>query len=358
MNDSSDTALLRHLKILRALAARKRGVAVKEFAQEFGVSDKTIRRDLDVFARVGFLLHEEVEERGRKVWKLDAAHALPVSLTFDEALALWLSRHLLGPLAGTLVGDSARQALGKVRSGLGEEVTRYLDKMLPLVHATMPGLADHAQKGEILDRLLIGMEDRQVVWITYRSQRATEPVTYDVHPYGVAIHKGALYLIGFAPQHDEIRHWKMGRIEEANVDVMPFTMPAEFRLDQHLAKSFGVFHGRDDVRVKVRFSSAVARYVSEANWHASQKITPQSDGGLLAEFRLNSTAEIKQWVLSFGIHAEVLEPKKLREEMWKETAELADRYGKRDTPQNDSITNRDGRTSMRRTPRRPANESP
>jgi len=51
---------------------------------------------------------------------------------------------------------------------------------------------------------------------------------------------------------------------------------------------------------KVRFSPTVARYVREKTWQRSQKLTPQPTAGLLAEFRLRSTEELKSWVLTFG----------------------------------------------------------
>jgi predicted DNA-binding transcriptional regulator YafY len=82
-----------------------------------------------------------------------------------------------------------------------------------------------------------------------------------------------------------------------------------------LARSFGVFHGEGDVHVKVRFSPTVARYVEEGRWHASQKLTREKDGSVLAEFDLSSTEEIKRWVSGFGKEAEVLEPESLRQEI-------------------------------------------
>jgi len=323
----ADNALLRHLKLLRMLSIRRQGLTIREMSAEFQISEKTIRRDLEVFAAAGFAFKETTEDRGRKSFQLDACHATPqIGFTFDEALALCSVRHLLGPLSGTFLGTAARSAIKKVRACLGRDVTRYIEKMLPRLHATAIGNEDYARKADILDQLLVGMEDRRVVFITYQSQRATEPVTYDIHPYGITLHRGALYLVGKAVEHDEIRHWKVGRIEAAEVNVMQFTMPANFQLDQHLAGCFGIVHGQEDVHARIRFSKAVARQIAEATWHPSQIQTTQADGSLLAEFRLNSTVELKQWVLSFGLHAEVLEPKTLRAELVSELKQLLEEY--------------------------------
>ncbi len=176
------------------------------------------------------------------------------------------------------------------------------------LHHTTVGVSDYSHKAEIIDELMRAIEDRKATHIVYQSQRATEPVTYEIHPYGLAYHRGSLYLVAFSRDHNELRHFKVDRIDEVAVSDFPFRMPDDFRLDDHLAKSFGIFHGDGDITVKIKFLPPVARYVSESKWHEGQKLTPQKDGSLLAEFRLSSTEEIKRWIMSFGQQAIVLQP--------------------------------------------------
>ena len=190
----------------------------------------------------------------------------------------------------------------------------------------MVGASDYSQKADLIDDLMVAIEDRRAVFITYQSLRATEPVTYDIYPYGLTYHRGSLYLVGHAPQHDDIRHWKVDRIEEVKLEALRFNRPEDFDLSEHFAKSFGVFHSDGEVHVKVRFSPTVARYVQESNWHASQKLTKEQDGGLLAEFNLGDTEEIMRWILSFGRHAEVVEPEELRSEIQDELETLLATY--------------------------------
>lgn len=203
---------------------------------------------------------------------------------------------------------------------------RYMQRFGEMFHQTAIGVSDYAKKSELIDELMVGIEDKRAVFITYQSLRATEPVTYDVYPYGLVYHRGALYVIGFAPDHREIRHWKVDRIEDAELTPVHFHPPRDIDLREHLSKSFGVFHGRGEVRVKVRFSPTVARYVTESKWHSSQQLTPQKDGSLIAEFELDHTEEIKRWVQSFGKHAVVIEPLRLRKEIVEELDALRDAY--------------------------------
>ncbi len=322
-----DTPLVRQWTLLRILCARHYGVTVREMSEEMGVSEKTIRRDLETFGRAGFPLIEAVEDHGRKKYRLDRKNEPGLSFAFDEAIALYMGRQLLEPLAGTPFWSAAQRAFKKIRATLGAEALRYVEQFAGMFHQTMVGASDYTRKAELIDELMVGIEDRRATFITYQSLQATESVTYDIYPYGLAYHRGSLYLVGWAPEHEQLRHWKVDRIEDAEVTEFRFERPKDFDLSEHFGKSFGVFHGDGQVQhVKIRFSSTVARYVQEGAWHPSQKLSPQPDGSVVAEFDLSSTEEIKRWVLGFGRHAEVLEPDTLRDEMAEELEAMRDRY--------------------------------
>ena len=324
---SNDAPLLRQWSMLTALGSRRLGLTIREMAEELGVHVKTIRRDLETFRSVGFPLEETTGERGRKTWRIKTQNGQPeMSFAFDEALALYLGRRFLQPLAGTHLGEAASRAFQKVRACLGSSATKYVDQMAGRLYFSAAGDSDYSQKAELLDRLLIGVEERKATHIVYQSQRATDPVTYEVFPYGIAWHRGSLYLVAFSRDHKELRHFKVDRIEEVEISAFPFQMPADFDLQQHLANSFGVYHGAGDERVKVRFAHEVARFVQEKRWHPSQQLTEQRDGSLIAEFRLSSLVEIKSWILSFGRHAEVLAPKDLRDTVRDELLSALEKY--------------------------------
>ncbi len=116
-----DSPLIRQWILLRTLCARHYGSTVTEMAEEVGVSAKTIRRDLETFQAAGFPLVEAVEDFGRKKWHIDPAKNQPgMSFAFDEAIALYLGRRFLEPLAGTVFWEAAQRAFKKLRARLGQ----------------------------------------------------------------------------------------------------------------------------------------------------------------------------------------------------------------------------------------------
>jgi predicted DNA-binding transcriptional regulator YafY len=330
MND--DPTLIRQWRMLRTLGARRHGIAVREMAREFGVAERTIRRDLLKLQSLGFPIKETTEEHGRKCWRLaDTATIPPLEFTYDEAIVFHLARPFFEPLAGTHLWEAAHSALRKIKATLSEQALDYLKKFPRRFHSTTQGHSNYARKAEIIDTLTIAVEDRKAVLLTYQSQHATEPATRDVYPYALTRHKGALYLAAFAVEREEIRLFKVNRIEAADITPIVFQRPPDFDIEAFLAESFGVFTGSDDITVVVKFLPAAARYVLESDWHASQVLTRQRDGSLIAQFRLSSTVEIKSWILSFGASAIVVEPQSLRAEIAAELHQLVMAYNSSET---------------------------
>ena len=97
-------------------------------------------------------------------------------------------------------------------------------------------------------------------------------------------------------------------------------------MSAYLAGAFGIYTGSGEVTVAVKFLQPAARFVQESRWHASQVLTQERDGSLLARFTLSTTVEIKSWVLGFGGNAVVIEPEELRAEIARELEQMIQAY--------------------------------
>jgi predicted DNA-binding transcriptional regulator YafY len=80
------------------------------------------------------------------------------------------------------------------------------------------------------------------------------------------------------------------------------------------------------VRVVVRFAADVAARVAETSWHPTQEVDREPDGSLMWSARVAGLHEVRSWVLSWGGHAEVLEPAELRSWVRGEVDRASSRY--------------------------------
>ena len=57
-----------------------------------------------------------------------------------------------------------------------------------------------------------------------------------------------------------------------------------------------------------------------------QKISSDAEGRVVVEFKAAGQMELVSWILSYGIHAEVLEPKELRGEVKRQVKGMREMY--------------------------------
>ena len=122
---SDDTQITRQWLVLRASIARRHGICVREMARDMGVTQRTIRRDLETLRRAGFPIKDTNGVRGREAWRLsDNGKMPPLSLTSDETVVLHLVCRLLGRLAGTQLREATQSTPRKIRATVSESVLK------------------------------------------------------------------------------------------------------------------------------------------------------------------------------------------------------------------------------------------
>jgi len=96
--------------VLRTLGSRH-GITIGELAEEFGVTKRTLYRDLKALQEGGYPLLFEVVE-GTTYWKLEPSFkgVPPVTFTLNELMSLYFSRKLFtSPGRSPFRADLGRQ---------------------------------------------------------------------------------------------------------------------------------------------------------------------------------------------------------------------------------------------------------
>ena len=288
---------------------------------------RTVYRDLDALMYAGFPVVSEKRD-GRVLYRfLETFKVGDTPFTADEVLALAFGEDLLRILEGTVFHDSIRSALRKIRANLGPELREYLGRLAESFRV-LPGphkrYASYRETIQVLNQAVLA---RLTVRMQYRTGRTGKLRTRKLDPYRVWYRSGGLYVIGHDHRSDEIRTFAVDRIREVTTTDEEFRIPASFDFDTYTASSFGVV-AEPAMEVRIRFDRSWALHVEEHSWHPSQKLERNRDGSLDLLMEVGGTTELRNWVLSFGAGAEVLEPESLRDEVAHELDRALARYRK------------------------------
>jgi predicted DNA-binding transcriptional regulator YafY len=172
--------------------------------------------------------------------------------------------------------------------------------------------------------------EHRVVEIEYQPPGRTI-TTRKIEPYAIVFYQSSLYIIAAAQEVNEgsrIRHLKLDRFHKTTALDEWFKPDPEFKLEQYLGQSLGIFgSGGAAKRFKIRINAYAAAWVQEDPWHPRQQIEKQSDGGIVLTVEAANEMEIIPRVLALGENAEVLSPASCRKTMAKIAQRLAEMYG-------------------------------
>lgn len=313
--------------IIRLIEARH-GITVEELAEEAGVTRRTIHRDLAAIQEAGYPLISEWLN-GRKVYRFLTRFkdVPPVNFTLQELMSLYFFRSQLDFLKGTPFQEDMEAIFRKINSVLPPRYAAHLERIAQVSLPLLQGTRDYSRLSEGLRKLREALLYQYRVTLKYRARGKQRGEAYLVDPYTLVFFKGGLYLLGYAHKRKAVRTFAAERITGVELSRERFELPEEFRPEEQFRTAFGIVE-ETPMAVRVRFSPAVAQTIRERLWHPTQTVKEEADGSMLLSFTAGGRMEILSWILSYGAHAEVLEPPELREDAARIAREMAGRYEK------------------------------
>jgi|694.fasta_scaffold27874_7 predicted DNA-binding transcriptional regulator YafY len=295
----------------------------RQLSETLEVSSKTVMRDIE-FMRDRLGLPMEYEPVRHGFFYTAPVRDFPVmKVSQGEVAALLLAQKSLEQFRGTPFERPLATAFRKLSNSFGGEMEiawHELEQALSVRH-TGTGLADM----EIFDRLSKAVMDGAEVSFAYHKLAGEKPEERVVRPYHLGCIENQWYLFGHDLDRGAIRTFALPRIKAPERTGGKFRRPKDFSLAKVLEGSFAVFESVEAKRVKLRFTGVASRLVVERIWHSSQKLKQDKTAAVL-EMRVGLSPDLKQWVMSWGIDVEVLEPLELRKAIADEARRLSAFY--------------------------------
>lgn len=220
--------LTRLVSMALLLSARRR-LRAEELASHFGVSLRTIYRDMASLEEAGF----PVAGTAGDGYTIPAAAQLrPLGFEPDEAEALVLAARVLGASAKDSLATHLQSALAKLEAGLPPEAVRRLSDHRRTV--ILPG--DDQRSHGPLGVLLEAIHDRRVVRIEYDGLARGESTARDIEPLGL-VRLGAWWLVSaYCRLREDLRAFRSDRIRSVEPRDETFTPREGMTLDDVVAR--------------------------------------------------------------------------------------------------------------------------
>ena len=297
----------------------------RDLAEHFGVSRRTIFRDLRTLGESGVPL-TYAEEGGYEI--LEGYQLPPLMLSAREAATL-----LVGTAFTTLQPDAslrtdADAVAMKIRSVLPEPVREYIDQLqertvlAPFNETQDRGGATDKEQG-LWFELSEAIARQRKVKMTYYVASRDEETVREVDPLGLVYYSDHWNLIGYDHLRDDIRNFRLDQIKKLRTRFDRFEPPAGFDLKEHLRER-GT--SPKNVRITVRFRNRAWRWARRQVPADVEQELREGDRTRVT-FEFENLSYVAKWLLRYGTDAEVVEPDALREEVAEQARAVAEMYG-------------------------------
>ena len=316
------------------------GTTIRELMQELEVTERSVYRVLDGLdlLSVPFFTEQVPGERTLR-YKLapDFAAKLPTfsipnfGLNLLELVALCIACADPGPMRGTgleqALTSSKNKLAASLPNGLSEKMSRLLEAFvsMPQREKILDG------KEEFVENLVQAILSRHCCRMKYHSFSSGKVKSYCLEPLHFFEYQGGLYLYANVPAYNDIRIFAVQRIQHVEILDEQFIYPEHFDVESKLREPFGVIIN-DPLTVTVQMNAHERDYAIEQRFFANQDLIQHPDGSVTATFTTSGRRDVISWVLGSLGNIEVMEPKDLRDEIFRLSKEIASLHSAQSSP--------------------------
>jgi predicted DNA-binding transcriptional regulator YafY len=292
-----DTILTRLTIILSRLNDGD-ALSVKELAEEFNVSDRTIQRDFNE-RLVSFPVYQD-----KKKWKMQDSFRLEKSASVEDAVVLDVMQKLMEG-AGQKFSTKANKLLSKIKNDSYNPIYAKLD---------MEDIGDKLQE---VQQLEMAITNKKQIKCRYDFEGYYKEL--DLKPLKIANYDGFWYLIALDGRNDILKKYYLKNM--SNIEIQADTFEENKKLDELLDNSLSVWFDKDvePYKVTLQISSEVSKYFIRKPISKSQ-ITESlhEDGSMVVSVEITDDMEIIPFVKYWMPHIKVLEPVRIEERLKKD----------------------------------------
>jgi predicted DNA-binding transcriptional regulator YafY len=296
--------------ILIQLQAR-RVVSGPALAGQFGVSVRTIYRDLRTLEQAGVPLFGEP---GVGFSLAEGYRLPPIMFTREEATALLTAEKLAARLTDAPTARLTGAAMDKLRAALRRPDRDHLETLTPHIQVLGPG--GQAGRPNAYQQLVAAVATQHVARLRYRAADTGETTVRDVEPIGLYLSR-QWHVVAYCRLRREFRNFRLDRIEHLELREEVFAARPETLQDYWASEA----RRRGREQVVIRFQPAAVPPEAAQRLHDTKQQygwaheQPLPDGSVEMTLFLGSLPYLAAWLLPYAGAVTVLAPPALQEHL-------------------------------------------
>jgi len=298
----------------------------RDLAEHFGVSRRTIFRDLRALSESGVPL-TYAEDGGYEI--LEGYQLPPLMLSAQEVATLLVGTEFTKLQPDPSLRQQADEVALKIRSVLPQEVRDYIDRVQertvldPYWLHAVPGPTDD-DEGRWYELSRATAQQFSVAMEYYVPSR-DEVTERTVDPLGLVYYTDRWNLIAYDHLRSGIRNFRLDRMESMHVTMNRFEPPEGFDLEEHLdARGRNRAHQEIVIQFDRRTYDRARRYIP-----AQVEQERELDGRVEVTFYFENLEYVARWLLRYGEEALVIAPQELKQAVRDRALRVAGQYADR-----------------------------
>lgn len=309
----------------KTLLTGRRAVPRHEILTKLEISPATFKRDIAKLRdRLNIPIVFDRDLGGYRIEQLDSREELPgLWFSQDEILALLTIQSMLDQLEPGLLGPKLKplqKRLDDMLSSKGID-SQTLSQRVKLVHAGKRRL--HLKSFEQIAKAVF---ERKQLKIQHFNRQNGNCVERTISPQQLVHYRDNWYVDAWCHLRGEIRSFAVDAIPACEVLTNSAKDIDLQAMRQQLDGGYGIFGGRPTSWATLRFSPKRTDWVKNEMWHPEQRTELLADGSFTLSVPYSDERELLGDILRYGADAEVIEPKKLRNQISDELDKAAKLY--------------------------------
>lgn len=286
----------------------KRVVKAQDIAERFGISLRTVYRDVRTLEEAGIPI---VGEAGVGYSIMDGYRLPPVMFTMEEATAFLTAEKLIEKMTDASTEESYKSAMYKIKAVLRsteKDLLEHIDNHIEVIKsACMPELK---QAVSPLQTILQCIATKAVLQLHYFAGHSQEHTQRQVEPIGVFYQAGRWHLIGFCRLRKDYRDFRLDRISQ-------IAATDEIHINKHPSLKAYI---KDMVKEKelqavvIKVNKSIAKHLGDQKFYNGFVSEREIKDCLEMTFLTTSTKGFLRWFMMFADEAEIVSPDAMKQE--------------------------------------------